>query len=78
MCGYFWHIKTSFFGQVTGDKIWVVLHNGVLYTYESAFETTLLRTIECKDIVDVTEKVFDKIEMKVPELTLKCRNGEGI
>ena len=36
LCGWFWRITKSFFGA-TGDKIWLVLHDEMIYCYESPY-----------------------------------------
>ena len=74
MCGWFWELKTSFFGEISGEKIWVVLHDNMLHVYDSINEINLIEKIDCHDIADIEEKVFNKLEISMQELTIKFKN----
>ena len=53
LCGWWWEIKSTFLGTVSGEKIWVVVHRGIVYCYEGPFEGRLLKQFDVCDIVDM-------------------------
>jgi C2 domain len=75
ICGWFWEIKSSFFGAITGEKMWVVLNDGVLYCYDSPFEFQKLHQFLCSNIVEIEEVVYDKLEIVMDGLTIKVHHG---
>ena len=80
ICGYFWNIKSSFFGAVSGEKIWVVMFNKSLFCYDSPLEAKLLRKIDCKSIAHIEESAYDKLEMtlEVVKITLSSASEENL
>jgi hypothetical protein len=77
-CSWFWNIKSSYFGAVSGDKIWVVLYGGILHCYDNTFEATLLRKIDCRRVISVEEVVYDKLEIKLDGLKIRLTQGENL
>jgi hypothetical protein len=61
LCGWWWEIKSTFLGDVTGEKMWLVLHNGIAYCYEGPFEGRLVREIDVSQIVDMRK--FDSTQI---------------
>jgi hypothetical protein len=78
LAGPFWNIKSSFFGALTGEKIWVVLVDGILYCYDTPFETTLLRKIDVKRVMKLEAVVYDKLDIKIDGVTIRLSSGESL
>ena len=76
MCGYFREVRSGFFGDIIGVKIWVELVNGVLTCYDSPFGGTVVSTIECKSIADIEEIVFDKLEIAIEAIKISLLNPD--
>ena len=70
MCGYFWQINKGVF-DVSGQKIWVVLYEGVLNVYDSPHDRRCLYTIDCDSIVDMEEKKYEGLEIAVDGVVLR-------
>ena len=75
MCGWFYDIKSSFFGVISGERMWVVLNRGFIYCYDSPFEGHLQQVIECSKITVIEEVVYDKLEITLQGLTLNLSDG---
>jgi hypothetical protein len=56
----------------------VVLSDNILFCYDSPFETTLLRKIDCKRIIKLEAVVYDKSEIKLDGVTVRLSSGETL
>lgn len=68
MAGWFWNIRSGlglFGNDVDGDKVWVILQNDTMKCWDSPFENKLLFTVDCTQIVNLEEKVFDKLACNI-------------
>ena len=75
MCGGFYHIRTVLF-SVSGQQIWVVLCHDTLYIYDTQYESVLIRKLSRSDIESVVEVEIDKLEIVMPGIQIKLRDGE--
>jgi hypothetical protein len=66
----FTNIRTNLFGNVAGEKMWIVLNKGELFCYDNRFERTLIRKLSCKSIEDIQEIMCDKLEIKFESLSI--------
>jgi hypothetical protein len=71
MCGWFWHIRDDIFTGTTGDKMWVVLNDRILYCYGNPYDGIVKYRVDCKNITDIVESEYDKLEIKVQGLIIK-------
>lgn len=77
-CGWFWNITSSYFGAISGDKVWVVLCDGYLFCYDNTFEATLIRKIDCRRILTVENVVYDKLEIPLEGLKIQLNEKEQL
>jgi len=64
MCGWFWNITESFF-DVNGEKMWVVLRDGHMSCWDTPFVNREICKVDCKKILKIEEKSFDKLACKI-------------
>ena len=76
MCGWFWDIKDDFYLGTTGEKMWVVLNNTELYCDGNPYDSVLKKIVDCKQITDIVESSYDKMEIKVEGLIIKLFKEE--
>jgi hypothetical protein len=70
MCGWFTSMTKTFFSDIDGENVWVVLYLGEILCYDTPFQGVLRRKFSCKKIVNIEEIMFDKLEIPVEALRL--------
>ena len=78
MCGWFYEIRTDFFQNVSGVKIWVVLNNDDITCYESPFDSSPVGGFSCQDISKLTQKKFDVTEIKMKGVEIQFKSGNQL
>merc|ERR1711871_782650 len=70
MCGFFWQINKGVF-DVSGQKIWVVLYEGVINVYDNPHSRRCLMTIDTDTIIDMDETRYDGLEIEVDGVIIR-------
>ena len=76
MCGWFWSIKEGFLQGPSGEKQWVVLHDGRVYVYSNPYDLSLIMEIDVDDIQGIKETTYDKLEINVEGLKIWVKPSE--
>lgn len=70
MCGWFWAIKEDFLRGTTGEKMWVILHDKILYVYNNPFDSEVRQSIDVTEISAIKEARYDKMEIMVDGINI--------
>jgi hypothetical protein len=76
MCGWWFDIRVNLF-DVSGEKIWVVLHDNIFYVYDSPLENVLYRSVDGASIVSLKRTKY-KLELEMECIELTLTGGEFI